>query len=663
MTPPELAHSEAVPCSRNLLTCLFSAIFFHNVIWRFLQLFWAFRGWPLLSVDSACIHTKAHSTVFRHQTGLPTRGGRSASHMTDPIAYRGSPRPDTFFDSPSTSDDEERSMSRSIPSSPPLPPPIPQRRRSPTRKKRFNLGPVGSHRITVRDESAHSLHDYPGFLALTSSPGMETSSQPAETSYQRAPESEGVLTGSAAEVAMVGQPHSTGFPLSGSTRTVYRSSPRPSAMPEETKSKSDAALEDHILDVHTITLQALRGETIGSPRGSSREYLRVDPVEPSRKRSVSAPAPRKVHVVPPPIDTTYVHKPIPDDIVRTPYPFQHRKSRWSQSTPLTPGSIKSPGRESILTLSIRRHHTLLSPHLSKLAIPAQSIDIKTTSATGREKHFSSLDFDDETFFRRLRKEYAKMSGWWRFFSARTLQRITVGHSSTCTRCVQQRAQGFGNLSKDDSIRSAWGGSGSQEQGLAQGPRSPHLLMSQGLTDTFSEVKLLQNFRNPRLTGKGRYAWVHWAHRLAATDGMLVTPLNSNSPHPSFQANPATRSPTKAETRKFDEKPTLIDVQSGGQRTDQGWPLSDSTYTSQCAAGLEFVEGWSYIRIGFALAMVLVLALAAMFLWVFLGLGGLPNTGFRDAAGRTGTAVLLGSFMLLVGWTSVLGWLAVSWLVV
>lgn len=583
--------------------------------------------------------------------------------MTDPLDNRGSPRPDTFFDTPSASD-EEGSMSESIPSSPPLPPPVPPRRqRSPTRKKGFYLGPVGSRNITNYDERENSLRNYPGFLALTSSPGMETLSHAADSQHQREEESEAVLTGSVAELAMARNLQSVDFQPAGSIRTAFRSSPRISHMLEDRKCKADAALENHILDVHTITLQALRGETIGANvRGSSGEHVRIDAVDHSRKRSASAPAPRKVHVVPPPIDTSYVHKPIPDDIIRTPYPFQHRKSRWSQSTPLTPGSFKSQLRESILTLSIRRHGTLLSLHSSKVTIPAHSImtDVKATSASRRERHFSSLDFDDEAFFRRLRTEYAKMAGWWRFFSARTLQRIEVGHSSACTRCVQQRARNLGSVGKDESQRNAWSASWPQGAGPAYGPRSPYLLVSQGLNDTFSEAKLLHNYQSPRLTGKGRYAWVQWAQRLVANEGMLVTPLTTESPQFGAQYNPTAHCP-KSEGKRFQEKSHPNSAQEG--TIDPAWHLPDSTGTFPCAAGLEFVEGWSYIRIIFALTTVLVLALAAMLLWIFLGLGGLPHTGFRDAAGRTGTGVLLGGFMLLAGWTSVLGWLAVSWLVI
>ncbi len=69
----------------------------------------------------------------------------------------------------------------------------------------------------------------------------------------------------------------------------------------------------------------------------------------------------------------------------------------------------------------------------------------------------------------------------------------------------------------------------------------------------------------------------------------------------------------------------------------------------------------------AVASVVLLSILATLLWVFVGVGSqLPGTevsmGFRDAGGRVETGVALGAFVLLLGWTGVGAWVALSWLV-
>lgn len=590
--------------------------------------------------------------------------------MSDPPEiYRSSPRPDTFFDSPSTSENED-TTSPAFPSSPPIPLPS-QRHRSPTRKQGFYLGSVvpktaGQGNVDVKQAPAHDRT--PEFLSITSTARAKDAPKPITRDYDQY--SGPSDADSPEEVSTTGHARSVSIKRTGSGRLVHNSSPRSSdVFDERTKEgKADAMLEDRILDAHTMTLKALRGETIGaSPTKTSRDDKRAEQKEQhqqqQRIRSASAPASRKVQVVPPPIDTSWEPKPIPDDIVRTPYPFHHRKE-LSHSSTTPPSPARVPPREAILTLSIRRHGTLLAPKMSKLTIPAdpQMGDIKSTSASGKERHFTSIDFDDELFFQQLRCEYAKLSGTWRLFSARSLRRIVVGHSSSCTRCIQHRARAIGSLVKECRASDPWCTVGTQDSGPPHAPRSPRFLVSQGLTDTFSEAKLLQTFQQPKLSGKGRYAWVQWAHRLAATEGMLVTPITAESSRP-LQTTRMPRTGTKDDEKAGGKSP-----QSTQHRKLQGIeehppPPNESVYTFQCAAGLEFVEGWNSIRIMLALASVLLLAVAATLLWVFVGLGAPLSKGVGDAGGRVGAGVALGIFVLLIGWTAVLGWLAVSWLVV
>lgn len=83
--------------------------------------------------------------------------------------------------------------------------------------------------------------------------------------------------------------------------------------------------------------------------------------------------------------------------------------------------------------------------------------------------------------------------------------------------------------------------------------------------------------------------------------------------------------------------------------------------------MEFVEGWSVARVVGAVASVVLLSVVATLLWVLVGVGSQQpgrnaRMGWRDAGGRVETGVALGAFVLLLGWTGVGAWVALSWLV-
>lgn len=86
--------------------------------------------------------------------------------------------------------------------------------------------------------------------------------------------------------------------------------------------------------------------------------------------------------------------------------------------------------------------------------------------------------------------------------------------------------------------------------------------------------------------------------------------------------------------------------------------------------LELVEGWCIWKIALALLLVVVASLAAALLWTFLGVGYLnchcrlrkSQDGFRGAGGRVETGAVLGTLVLLLGWTGVGAWILLSWLV-
>lgn len=383
-------------------------------------------------------------------------------------------------------------------------------------------------------------------------------------------------------------------------------------------SKVDQILGAHAM-AHEITLQALmrdedaldRGMQSFAPlqageRGSILHgSLRFNDPRSPRSRAFSTPSAKKVHVVPPPIDTSVPHRSIPANIVRTPYPFSppthvHRKDFGQGSIP-TPAAATNPAVDSVITLSIRRSNPHSRTRISSLIIPASNdfTAVKTNSNGEAEKYFKEIDFDDEEFFRQLKRSYRSLVGPMRFLSARSLSRVVVSGSAT-------RAADAG-------------------YGWLHVPRSPRLLAQQGLSDTFSEEKLMRHLRRPA-SGRARYAWVHWAHRLAAASP-IGTPQPEQSPGPA----------------------SAPDLLRGTE-----------------AEGLEFVVSWSLWRIAVAVVLVLILSATAALLWVFLGrntiAGVIVGGGFRDAGDRVAAGVLMGICVLLLGLTGIVGWLGVSWLV-
>ncbi|KAF2772638.1 hypothetical protein EJ03DRAFT_348589 [Teratosphaeria nubilosa] len=368
---------------------------------------------------------------------------------------------------------------------------------------------------------------------------------------------------------------------------------------------------------HEITLQALIRDEVGlddvyggfapmeqGPRSSALPpALRAhDPRSPLHA-TFDTPEPtggsKKVHVVPPPIDTSGPKRSLPPEIVRTPYPFTADKvqRRDFGQSPHSTSSAETGGSESILTLSIRRTNAYAMRRVTSLTIPASN----DYGLRGGEKQsqFKTTDFDDAAFFSQLRASYRELSGATRFFSARSLRCIAVS----------------GPASKAADAGYGW---------LHQ-PRSPRVLAYRGLTDSFSEEKILQHYLDPSL-GRKRFAFVHWARRLAAA--------------------PPNRTP------QVDD--------------DSGQPVdADLARRMEQPEGLEFVVGWSIRRIALSLLLLIFLSIAIAILWTFLGkntVTGKPGGGFRDAGDRVLPGVVMGICLLLIGLSGIGGWLGVSWLV-
>ena len=266
---------------------------------------------------------------------------------------------------------------------------------------------------------------------------------------------------------------------------------------------------------------------------------------------------KKVQVLPPPIDTTGPRRSLPQSLIRTPYPFENESARHKDLSHMTEGlrTPKTPtsSTESVLVLSIRPSTTNGRRRVTSMVIPASTTysTIQTAGSNEKDNHPRSLDFDDQEFFRQLQQAYSSLAGPWRFFSARSLKRIVVSGSAS-----KAADAGYGWLHQ---------------------PRSPRELAFKGLKDTFGEDTILAHYYRPAM-GKSRYAFVQWAHRLAAAES-VQTPLK--------------------EHERMEVEGNLV------RRIEQ-------------PEGLEFVLSWSILRLSLALLLVLVASIAAVFLWTFLG---------------------------------------------
>ena len=428
-----------------------------------------------------------------------------------------------------------------------------------------------------------------------------------------------------ARLSTFARPHSTIEPRS---EPAYRSS---SVMPPPVANKVDQILSAHAI-AHEITLQSLMRdentldrtiETFG-PMGDRASVVPAslrfanDPRSPGTIRKFSAPedenptsgTSKKVHVLPPPIDTSQPRRSLPQSLVRTPYPDGARRKDLSHITEGAPDpTTPSPHVESVLTLSIRPSKKNSRRRVTTIVIPATNgfSAVRSAGSTEKEKHFHGIEFDDKEFFQQLQKAYASLSGPWRFLSARSLKRIVVS--------------GAASRAADSNY------------GWLHSPRSPRELAFKGLQDTFGEDKIIAHYYRPAM-GKSRYAFVHWAHRLAA-----------------------------AETRH-----------SPSGRVDAD---GDLVHKIEQPEGLEFVLSWSILRLSLTLTLVLMASVAAVLLWILLGPSRtfmnpdsfnpadtmIRSGGFRGAGDRVGAGVVMGICVLLIGLSSMAGWMGVSWLVI
>lgn len=321
---------------------------------------------------------------------------------------------------------------------------------------------------------------------------------------------------------------------------------------------------------------------------------------------------KRVSFPPPPLQPLPKKHTFEPPLVHTPYPYVKPTQHATKSALLRPSSFqrrspapKSPSFTSpfqsatSLALSVRRRYAPRGLRMVYIPIPPAVAGTFTPSSTHHsrpEKHFASLDFDDAALFIELRKQYYNVllgdrwtARWWRRWgSARSLRRVAVALADTQGGCT------------------AGGG------------------------DVYLEDRLLARFRDTK-RGKGRYAWVHWAQKLAGA-GL-----------------------DRRRRSVVDELSAPANDEPGG--FPEAW-----------REGLEFVEGWSAGRICLAVAAVVLTSLLALLLWVFVGpdgVGWLSGSGAVEEVGRGGrvaTGVLMGVLVLGVGWGGVLVWVGVTWVV-
>jgi len=409
----------------------------------------------------------------------------------------------------------------------------------------------------------------------------------------------------------------------------------------------DQILSAHAI-AHEITLRSLMRDentldrTIDAfgPNGDRGPLMPAsllfnDPRSPGIPRKFSAPEEKqstpgtgkKVHVLPPPIDTTRYRPSLAHNLVRTPYPEEGTGLRHKDLSHMTEGipdpSTPAPNAESVLTLSIRPSRSNTRRRVTTIVIPASTQHSNTAaSTTEKQPDNRGSDLDDQQFFQDLQKAYAHLSGPWRFLGARSLKQIVV----------------CGPASRAADSHYGW----------LLSPRGPRELAFKGLHDTFGEDKILAHYRRP-VMGKSRFAFVHWAHRLAAAESRQMSLLSPLAAH-----------------------------HGQSQRSEQG---PDLVRKIEQPEGLEFVLSWSVLRISIVLMLVLVASVAATLLWILLGQSasfanldpssssgpdaGTPTEGggFRGAGDRVTGGLLMGISVLLVGLSGLAGWMGVSWLVI
>lgn len=327
---------------------------------------------------------------------------------------------------------------------------------------------------------------------------------------------------------------------------------------------------------------------------SPRDQIYSAPGLAGSTSSVGKPS-KKVHVVPPPLDVDSTKRKLPADLVRTPYPHTHKNVHRKSLGIESPDDVETPGPAT--TESILTLSIRKCNPNSRAGVTSITIPASNDYSAVR----TSGQRDKEDHFRAHDFDDAEL-----FREVRKAYKRLSGAWRVLSARKLKRI-----VVSSPAQHSTGGGHGWLHQ-----PRSPRELAYRGLTDTFGEDQIMAAYRRPESV-KGQHAFVHWTHRLADA------PNTPASPDHDEQGN------------------------DGGLVRRREQP-----------EGLEFVVSWSMGRILAVLAAVILLSIAAILLWTFLGRPG----GTAEAGGRVAGAVLIGICIFLIGCSGVAGWLGVSWLV-
>ncbi|KAF4552460.1 Hypothetical protein D9617_10g074420 [Elsinoe fawcettii] len=485
-----------------------------------------------------------------------------------------------------------------------------------------------------------------------------------------------------------------------------------------------------ILEAHKLTLLALQQngdrKTMTPPplqvNRNSQHITKPSAAMSAADSQLSTKAVRKVSVVPPPIDVsrvrTFKGKPIP-----SPYPIaRNRPVREQLASPRSDYSLRL--QDSTLHLRLNARHRNRPARSTTISIPpafvADFSSIKTGPSKDKEKHLRALDYDDASFALSLRKAYTSLLPLtYRLFAARSLARITVAGA---TSKFADRSYGWIPSNSRPTQHRTLSASG-YEVSATHSPALPSRSTSPAGPSSFNEAKLMHLFRHPK-RAKARYAWVGWARKIADADalrrgegylGASAAQVEERIDALAGQMSELVKE--MAETIKGAVEGQILSLGSSravssaglGQGLGQGQghqravsgrasvlspgtpgtPFTPFSVATNVNArrdeekedefeGLEFVLGWDVGKIVAFLGVVVLLAIAAALLWIFLGprsgggflmrpavltegLGGVSR--YQGAGDRVGAGVVLGICTLLVGLTAFGAWIGVSWLVV
>jgi hypothetical protein len=372
-------------------------------------------------------------------------------------------------------------------------------------------------------------------------------------------------------------------------------------------SSNSSAKFDPFLNAHIMTREAILR---AGPDNSSPRATQFDPMSRSldtehRKRAVTLPA----------IDVNGSNKGH-HEFVKTPYPVGVRKILGSAANP----DIPTAPHDTILTLSLRRRCSQGPLRMTGLKIPA---GLETSAGTGNpDKQFEALDFDDSRFVHELREKYQELRGRFCHVGARSLRAIRISHLKRCTVCDNRRSSNSASSTKHQTISSLTS------------------LVPEDLPASFAEYNLFQLYKKPA-AGKGKYHWVHWAHRLSSSSlDLLPIPLALHD--------------------------SAWPCDTGQRMKRESGDVEKLDCQKSCVAGLEYIEGWNPRRIFAFAVLVKLLAVATTLLWILWGKSQVhpqKGAGFRDAGDRVASGCLLGILTLFIGWTTMAVWAFMSWLVV